>query len=107
MFVDFFALPACTTPGPARLALLSRAPLLPVFLVRQGESERHHIVVLPEIEPARSGDRAADIVATTQRCSAVIEDMLRRYPEQWIWFHKRWNTRPHGEPRIYASRRRR
>jgi KDO2-lipid IV(A) lauroyltransferase len=101
VFVDFFALPACTTPGPARLAMLSRAPILPVFLVRDGESDRHRIVVLPEVELLHSGDRAADIVANTQRCTAVIEAMLRRYPDQWIWFHKRWKTRPMGEPRIY------
>ncbi len=103
VFVDLFGLPACTTPGPARLAMLSRAPLLPVFLIRQGETDQHRIVVLPAIDPVRTGDREADVIATTQRCTAVIEDMLRRYPEQWIWFHKRWNTRPRGAARIYQA----
>lgn len=102
VFVDFFGLPAATTPGPARLAALSRAALLPVFLVRIGESDRHRVIVLPEIELVRTGDREADVVVNTQRCTAVIEDMLRRYPDQWIWFHKRWNTRPVGEPRLYG-----
>lgn len=101
VFVDFFGLTASTTPGPARLAMLSRAPLLPVFLVREGESDRHRIVVLPEIELVRSGDREQDIVTNTQRCTDAIEDMLRRYPEQWIWFHKRWKTRPLGDAKIY------
>jgi Kdo2-lipid IVA lauroyltransferase/acyltransferase len=101
VFVDFFGLPASTTPGPARLAMLSRSPILPVFLVREGESERHRIVVLPEVELVHTGDRAADAITNTQRCTAVIEAMLRRYPDQWIWFHKRWKTRPLGEPRIY------
>lgn len=101
VFVDLFGLPASTTPGPARLAMLSRAPILPVFLVREGESDRHRIVVLPEIELARTGNREADILTNTQRCNAAIESMMRRYPDQWIWFHKRWKTRPVGEPRIY------
>jgi len=101
VFVDFFGVPAATTPGPARLAMLSRVPVVPVFLVREGESDRHRIVVLPEIELVRTGDREADIVTNTQRCSAVVEDMLRRHPDQWIWFHKRWKTRPIGDPPIY------
>jgi Kdo2-lipid IVA lauroyltransferase/acyltransferase len=101
IFVDFFGLAASTTPGPARLAMLTGAPILPVFLVREGESDRHRIIVLPDVEPASSGDREADILTTTQRCARVMEDMLRRYPEQWIWFHKRWRTRPPGEPGVY------
>ncbi len=104
VFVDLFGIPACTTPGPARLSMLSGAPIYPVFLVREGESDRHRLIVLPEIEVAATGDRDADIVTTTQRCSSAIEDVLRRYPDQWIWFHKRWNTRRIGEPRIYPQR---
>jgi KDO2-lipid IV(A) lauroyltransferase len=99
VFVDLFGLPASTTPGPARLAMLSR--LLPVFLIRDGESDQHRIVVLPEVELVHTGDRERDVVENTQRCTAVIETMLRRYPDQWIWFHKRWKTRPLGEARIY------
>ncbi|MGD9762243.1 MAG: lysophospholipid acyltransferase family protein [Candidatus Binatia bacterium] len=105
VFVDFFGLPACTTAGPSRMAMLSGTPLLPVFLVRDGESDQHRILVLPDIELVHTGDREADVLTNTQRCTAVIEDMLRRYPEQWIWFHKRWNTRPRGEPRVYPVRR--
>jgi KDO2-lipid IV(A) lauroyltransferase len=101
VFVDFFGLPACTTPGPARLAMLTGAPVYPVFLVREGESGRHRIEVLPEVEVVTTGDRDADIQANTQRCTAIVEDMIRRYPEQWIWFHKRWKTRPPGEPKLY------
>jgi len=102
VFVDFFGLPACTTPGPARLAMLSGAAVLPVFLVREGSGERHRVLVLPEVELARTGDREADVITNTQRCTAVIEAVLRRHPEQWIWFHKRWKTRPtRSEPRVY------
>lgn len=101
VFVDFFGKPACTTPGPARLAMLTGAPVIPAFLVREGETDRHRIVVLPEVEMQRGGDRDADIVANTQRCTKVIEDMIRRHPDHWIWFHRRWKTRPRGEPRLY------
>ena len=69
--------------------------------MRDGDTDQHRIVVLPAVEMVRTGDREADIVTNTQRCTAVFEDMLRRYPDQWIWFHKRWKTRPLGEPRIY------
>ena len=101
VFVDLFGRAASTTPGPARLAMLSRAPVFPVFLVREGESDKHRVIVLPEVELVHTGNRAADVVSNTQRCAAVIEEMLRRYPDQWIWFHKRWKTRPVGEATIY------
>lgn len=101
VFVDLFGVPACTTPGPARLAMATKVPVIPAFLVREGESGRHRVVILPDVEITRSGDREGDIVRNTQRCSDVIEGMMRAYPEQWIWFHKRWRTRPEGEPPIY------
>ena len=101
VFADLFGLPASTTPGPARLAMLSGAPVVPVFLVREGDSDKHRIVVLPTVEMVKTADRDADVVENTRRCNVVFEDMLRRYPEQWIWLHKRWKTRPIGDPRIY------
>jgi len=102
VFVDFFGKAACTTPGVARLAMQTGAAVIPVFIVREGESARHRVIVLPEIEMRTTGDRAADIVANTQACSDVVEAMIRQYPEQWIWFHKRWKTRPPGEAKLYV-----
>jgi Kdo2-lipid IVA lauroyltransferase/acyltransferase len=101
VFVQFFGLTASTTPGPARLAMLAGAPVYPAFLIREGETERHRIVVLPEVEMVRTGNREADIVTNTQRCTSVIERMVHQHPDQWIWFHKRWRTRPEGEPPLY------
>lgn len=98
VFVDFFGTLASTNPGAARLARHTGAALWPVFLVRDGESARHRVEILPEIEVADTGDHQQDILVTTQRCSEAIEAMVRRYPEQWIWFHKRWRTRPADEP---------
>jgi Kdo2-lipid IVA lauroyltransferase/acyltransferase len=57
--------------------------------------------VLPGVEMIRTQDREADIVTNTQRCTAVVEHMVRQHPDQWIWFHKRWRTRPEGEPKLY------
>jgi len=101
VFVPFFGMMASTTPGPARLAMLTGAPVYPVFLAREGESERHRIVILPEVKMACTGDREADILTNTGRCAAAVEQMIRKHPQQWIWFHKRWKTRPEGEPRLY------
>jgi len=101
VFADFFALPASTHPGLARLAELSRAPVYPVFLVRQDHSPQHRIVILPKVETALSGDRAADTVENTRRFNQVFAEMVRRHPDHWIWMHKRWRTRPPGEPPIY------
>lgn len=97
IFVDFFGRAANTNPGAARLARHTGAALWPVFLVRDGESDRHRVEILPRIEVADTGDSNEDIRATTQRCVDAIEAMLRRHPEQWIWFHNRWRTRPLDE----------
>lgn len=101
VFVDFFGLPASTNSGMARIALRADAPIVPAFIVREGRSARHIVHVLPLIEVERTGDPQRDIIHNTERCSAVFEDMVRKYPEQWLWMHKRWKTRPAGEPKIY------
>lgn len=101
VFVDFFGVSASTTAGPARLSMLTGAPIYPVFLVREGESDQHRLVILPEVKMVDSGDRDADIVANTQRCTRVLEEMIRAHPDHWIWFHKRWRTQPLGAPKFY------
>jgi KDO2-lipid IV(A) lauroyltransferase len=101
VFVDFFGLAASTNAGLARIALRADAPIVPVFIVRDGWRARHRVHVLPIMQVERTDDMQADVVHNTQRMSDVFEDMVRRYPEQWLWMHKRWKTRPPGEPRIY------
>jgi Kdo2-lipid IVA lauroyltransferase/acyltransferase len=101
VFVDFFGLPASTNAGLARVALRADAPIVPAFIVRQGRSARHVVHLLPIMEAERTGDMQADVLATTARLSAVFEEMVRRFPEQWLWVHKRWKTRPLGELKIY------
>jgi len=101
VFVDFFGLPASTNSGMARIALRTDAPIVPAFIVREGRSARHRVHILPILQVERTGDFEAEVRLNTQRFTEVFEDMVRRYPEQWLWMHKRWKTRPAGEARIY------
>lgn len=102
VFVDFFGVPASTSEGLARIALRTDAPIFPVFLVRDGVSARHRIVFLPRVEIASMADRDLAARELTQRCTAVLESMIRTHPDHWLWTHKRWRTRPLGEPELYA-----
>jgi KDO2-lipid IV(A) lauroyltransferase len=101
VFVDFFGVPASTNSGIARLALRTGAPVVPAFIVREGTSGRHRVHVLPIIYVQRSGDFESDVQRASQQFSDVFESMVRRYPEQWLWVHKRWKTRPQGQPKLY------
>lgn len=101
VFVPFFSRLASTSSGLAGLALASGVPVIPAFLVREHGTWRHRIVLLPTVEPVRTGDQTADILATTAKFSAVFQSMVEQYPEQWLWIHKRWKRRPDGEAPIY------
>ncbi len=101
IFVDFFSRKASTSDALARLALATRAPVLPAFMVREGISTRHRITFLPPIEVVRMGDRDEARRHYTQQFSTIIEDMIRRHPDHWNWIHRRWKTRPPGETRFY------
>ncbi len=92
VFVEFFGRPACTTPGLAHLAAVSRAPVVPMFLDRQPDG-RHAIRVQPALAPPP--DRKPEtLLAATQAYSRVVEEWIRAHPAQWIWMHRRWRTRP-------------
>ena len=101
VFVDFFGMPASTSDGVARIARATRAPVVPAFMVREGTSVRHRITVLPVLEIVTSGDREASVIENTQRMTSAIETIIRRRPDHWNWIHRRWKTRPPGEPRFY------
>jgi KDO2-lipid IV(A) lauroyltransferase len=101
VFVDFFGRPASTNSGFARIALRTGAPIHPAFLLREGTSSRHRIVILPRVEFGSMADPDHAAVEVTQRCTAVLEDMIRKHPDHWLWTHKRWRTRPQGEPELY------
>ncbi len=101
VFVNFFGRQACTASGVARVALKTGAAVLPGFMVWE-EAERRYVLHFgPQLVFERTGDEEADIVAATQLCTSVIESWIRRYPDQWLWIHRRWKTRPAGEPGLY------
>jgi KDO2-lipid IV(A) lauroyltransferase len=101
VFVPFFGVPACTASGLARVALKTSAAVLPGFLLWE-ESERRYVLrFYPELELAKTGEAEADAAENTARFTAVIEQVIRQYPSQWLWMHRRWKTRPPGEPPIY------
>lgn len=92
-FVDFFGRPACTTNGLALLALHTEAPVIPAFMARMPNG-KYRLIIGEEVAITRTGDRKADIVVNTQKFTRIIEDMVRKYPDQWFWAHQRWKTRP-------------
>jgi Kdo2-lipid IVA lauroyltransferase/acyltransferase len=101
VFVPFFGVPACTTSGVARLAIKANALIFPMFAVWDEKRKKYIVHNGPAIEPADSGDRERDVIETTAAFTAEIERIVRRFPEQWLWVHRRWKTRPPGGKDLY------
>lgn len=101
VFVNFFGRQACTASGLARVALKTGAAVLPGFLVWEEKVRQYVLHFGPELGFAQSGDGDADVRAATQQCNDVLEEWIRRYPDQWLWIHRRWKTRPAGEGSLY------
>ena len=101
IFVDFFGVPASTTFMLAKLALHTDAAVLPVFAPWDPQSRRFLLKIGEPLSVERSGDNEADVRRLTQLFTGVVEKFVRRYPDQWLWIHRRWKTRPPGEPGIY------
>lgn len=94
-FVPFFGLPACSNMTFAKLAFRSGAAVIPGFAVWSEAEQRYILRFYPEVK--MEGDPALD----TARIQAALEAAVRQYPDQWLWIHRRWKTRPEGEPPIY------
>jgi Kdo2-lipid IVA lauroyltransferase/acyltransferase len=101
VFVDFFGIPASTTSGLARLALRTDAAVVPGFLSWDAGRRKYRLRFQPAVELARTDDEEADVVENTARFTRIIENYIRAYPDQWLWVHKRWKTRPPGQEPIY------
>lgn len=95
VFVDFFGEKACTAKGPARLAMNTGAPMVPIFLHR--ENKKFVLEIHPELPLVNTGDPEADIQKNTQIYTSAIESVVKQYPEQWFWLHRRWKARPLSE----------
>ena len=101
VFVDFFGRPASTTSGIARIALRTDAAVIPGFLAWDADEKKYRLQFARALELVRTGDEDADVRENTARFMAVIEAWVREHPDQWLWVHKRWKTRPPGESAIY------
>jgi KDO2-lipid IV(A) lauroyltransferase len=105
IFVDFFGRPAFTPRGPVSIALRTGAVLVPAFIIRQ-QDDAHKVVVEKALKLETTGNAEEDVRLNTARCTKIIESYIRKYPEQWIWMHRRWKTRPPQENRSSPLRAR-
>jgi len=101
VFVSFFGIPACTASGLARIALRTDAAVIPTFTVWDPTLRKYRLRFDPPVSLRRTGDDEADAVSNTALFTKIIEDYVRRYPDQWLWVHRRWKTRPEGQPPLY------
>ena len=101
VFVRYFGIRACTASGLARVALRTGAAVLPGFLVWEEGEQRYVLHFGTELHFTDTSDTESDILSATQQCNDVLEAWIRRYPDQWLWIHRRWKTRPAGEPALY------
>jgi Kdo2-lipid IVA lauroyltransferase/acyltransferase len=101
VFVPFFGVEACTALGMARIAAKTGAAVVPGFLLWEEEEGQYVLHFGKEVGVVDTGDAEWDAVTNTASFTAAIEGYIRRYPEQWLWLHRRWKTRPAGEEGIY------
>jgi KDO2-lipid IV(A) lauroyltransferase len=101
-FVDFFGHAACTGSGLARVAMKTGARVLPGFLLWEEATRQYVLRFGAALDLPVSGDPEADALAHTALFTRVIEEYIRQYPDQWLWVHRRWKTRPQGETAIYT-----
>ena len=101
VFVPFFGVLACTASGMARIAAKTGAAVVPGFLLWEKSEQKYVLHFGRELEVVRTGDSEQDALANTASFTAAIERYIRQYPEQWLWLHRRWKTRPPGEGGIY------
>jgi KDO2-lipid IV(A) lauroyltransferase len=95
IFVEFFGIPACAGAGFTKIAAHSGAVVIPGFALWSEEERKHILRFYPPI--SMTGDAARD----TQTLHACIEQVIRQYPDQWLWIHRRWKTRPPGSQSLY------
>jgi Kdo2-lipid IVA lauroyltransferase/acyltransferase len=100
-FVDFFGIPACTATGLARVAVHTEAAVVPAFGVWDKHLGKYKICFEPALKLVSTGDDDGDALANTALFTKVIETYATKYPDQWLWVHRRWKTRPPGKAPIY------
>lgn len=103
VFADFFGMPASTTTGVAVLAMRTGAAVVPGLLIWDERLKKHRLRFESPIELEDTGDFQADMARNTAKFNRVLEEKIRAYPDQWLWVHRRWKTRPPDEPALYTS----
>ncbi|MEG9437501.1 lysophospholipid acyltransferase family protein [Edaphobacter sp. HDX4] len=101
VFVPFFGVQACTASGMARVAAKTGAAVVPGFLLWEKTEQKYVLHFGEELAVECSRDPEADALRNTAAFTAAIEAYIRRYPDQWLWMHRRWKTRPVGQEGIY------
>jgi len=93
VFVPFFGKPAWTPLGVAALSLKAGCPVTPAFIARRPDLT-HHARILPPLPVPTSRDQTERVLELTAAATKAIEDQIRAQPEQWVWMHRRWRSRP-------------
>lgn len=105
--IDFFGKKATATPAAAMVALRCKSPVIPAFCIR-GKDNKLGIIIEPPVEITRTKSLRNDLITNTQTMNDVVEKIIREYPDQWLWMHKRWKKfYPDLYPDYQARRRRR
>jgi KDO2-lipid IV(A) lauroyltransferase len=99
-FVDFFGRPACTTTAPARLARRTGVPIVLGLVIWDKKLKKYRLRFDP-VTWIKKENVEEEILANTANFTRLIEDYVRKYPDHWLWVHRRWKTRPPGEPPLY------
>lgn len=101
VFCDFFGIPARSTKSIALLAARTGAAIIPGFAFWNSQQGRYVLKFYAPVDLYQSGDRDRDLLENAQRCQRAIERAVREQPEQWLWIHRRWKSRPPGSPALY------
>ncbi len=101
VFVDFFGIPAATTTAIASFALRTGAAVVPGFLIWEPKMKKHRLRFDPPVQLINTGDSSKDVIENTRLFNTILEGYVKKYPEQWLWIHKRWKTRPEGAQPLY------
>jgi Kdo2-lipid IVA lauroyltransferase/acyltransferase len=95
VFITFFGKLACAGSAFVKLAYRAQAAVIPGFAIWDERNKRHVLRFYPRVE------LTGDVQTDTQRIHSIFEEIIRQYPDQWMWIHRRWKTRPPGEEPLY------
>jgi len=101
VFAEFFGIPAATTPALALFALRTGAAVVPGFLIWDASLRKHRLRLDPPVQLIETGNLDHDVLENTKIFNKILEAYIRAYPDQWLWIHRRWKTRPEGEASLY------